>query len=254
MRGKVIVVNSLLLSKFNYVLGAIDMPDWVLNEIKVAVINFLWRGKGVKISTKTLIADYGKGGLNLVDIDTKRKAIRVKTVKKYLYDKVEYGWKGFFKDWIYKCGGCREHGLLMAFKKPMIERIPIFYQEVFTAWAEFMGNLNYECEGSNQVFSQPIFLNPKIKMNGKVFYNKLFMMAGLRQIKDYVYEYVAGFLPNRAIYDCVCEWDDDIRRSTVDNVVENIKTSIPKRWVNIIERETRKLGECGLPELFIEKN
>lgn len=34
---------------------------------------------------KTLIADYDKGGLKLIDLDTKRKAIRIKTVKKNIY-------------------------------------------------------------------------------------------------------------------------------------------------------------------------
>ncbi len=31
LRGKVVVVNSLLLTKCNYVMGVIDLPDWVLN-------------------------------------------------------------------------------------------------------------------------------------------------------------------------------------------------------------------------------
>ncbi len=35
----------------------------------------------MKISTKTLIADYKEGGLKLADLDVKRKAIRVKTIK-----------------------------------------------------------------------------------------------------------------------------------------------------------------------------
>ncbi len=30
------------------------------------------------------------------------------------------------------------------FKKPMIGKMPLFYQEVFTAWAEFVVNVNYE--------------------------------------------------------------------------------------------------------------
>ncbi len=32
-----VVVNSLLLTKCNYVMGVIDLPDWVLNGIKEAV-------------------------------------------------------------------------------------------------------------------------------------------------------------------------------------------------------------------------
>lgn len=254
LRGKVVVVNSLLLTKCNYVMGVMDVPNWVLNAMKEIINIFLWGGKGVKISTKTLIADYKEGGLKLIDLEVKRKALRVKTIKKYLYDKGEYGWKGYMKDYLYKSGGCGEEGLFMAFKKPMIEIMPLFYQEVFSAWAEFVVNLEYECENIYQVHQQPIFLNPKIRLGGKMLYNRLFMRADIRKVKDMAYEYVKGFLPNRAIYDSVVGWDDDIEESKVDRECENIKISLPERWVERIERETIKAGNWGFPEMYIEEN
>ncbi len=106
-------------------------------------------------------------------------------------------------------------------------------------------DVGYECENINQIHKQPIFLNPKIRMKGKMFYNRLYMKAGVRQVKDVAYEYVKGFLPNRAIYDYVVEWDDEIEKSKVDSVCENIKTSLPRSWVEMIERETAKTGELG---------
>lgn len=254
LRGKVIVINSLLLTKCNYVMGAIDLPEWVLNGIKEIVNIFLWRGKGVKISSKTLIADYKEGGLKLIDLEVKRRAMRVKMIKKYLYDKVEHGWKGYMRDYLNKSGGCAEEGLFMALKKPMMENIPLFYQEVFSAWAEFVVNVEYKCENINQVHNQPIFLNPKIRFGGKMLYNRLYMRAGVRKVKDMTYEYVKGFMPNRAIYDCVVGWDNEIEKSKVDCVCENIKTSLPRKWVEMIERETVKVGNWGIPEMYIVKN
>lgn len=138
LKGKVIVVNSLLLSKCNYVLGAIDMPDWVLNDLKEAINTFLWGGKGILISNKTMIADKIEGGLKLIDVNVKKKAIRFKVIKKYLCDKVNYGWKGFMKEYLNKCSGCEDEGIFMAFKRTMIEDIPLFYREVFCVWAELI--------------------------------------------------------------------------------------------------------------------
>lgn len=149
LRGKVVVVNSLLLTKCNYVMGVIDLPDWVLNGIKETVNTFVWGGKGMKISAKPLIADYNEGGLRLTDLDVKSKAIRVKTMKKYLCGKVEYGWKGYMRKYLKEGGGCGEGGVFMVLKKPMIKKLPLFYQEVFTAWSEFVVNVNYECENIN---------------------------------------------------------------------------------------------------------
>lgn len=254
LRGKVVVANSLILTKCNYMLGAMEMPDWALNEIKEIVNTFVWGGKGIKISAKTLIADYKEGGLRLIDLEVKKKAIRVKTIKKYLCDKVEYGWKGYMKTYLNEGGGCGEEGLFMAFKKPMTEKMPMFYREVFSAWAEFLVNVNYECENINQVLNQPIFLNPRIKRGGKMLYNRLFMRAGVKKVKDLAYEYVKGFMPNRAIYDCVVGWSEDIEKEKVDGECENIKKSLPEKWVERIERETTKVGDWGMPEMYIVEN
>ncbi len=158
------------------------------------------------------------------------------------------------RDYLEKSGGCGEEGIFMSLKKPMCENIPLFYQEVFSAWAEFLIDVGYECENINQIHNQPIFLNPKIRMKGKMFYNRLYMKAGVRQVKDMAYEYVKGFLPNRAIYDYVVEWDDEIAESKVDSVCENIKTSFPRKWVEMIENETARPGNWGMPEMFIIKN
>ena len=82
----------------------------------------------MRISHKTLIAGYSEGGLKLVDIDTKRKALRVKTVKKYLHDVNDYGWKQFFKMYVQIAGRCGEHSLLMVLKEAMYEKVPFFLQ------------------------------------------------------------------------------------------------------------------------------
>lgn len=63
-----------------------------------------------------MIADYKEGGLRLIDLEVKRKAIRVKTIKKYLCDKVEYGWKGYMKTFLNEGGGCGEEGCLWLLK------------------------------------------------------------------------------------------------------------------------------------------
>lgn len=74
------------------------------------------------------------------------------------------------KTYLNEGGGCGKEGLYMAFKKPMTEKMPVFYREVFSAWAEFLVDVNYECDNINQALNQPLFLNPKIKRREKIFY------------------------------------------------------------------------------------
>ena len=253
LKGKVVVINALVLSKCNYVLSAIDLPEWVINEINNAINDFLWMGKGVRISSKTLIANYEEGGLKLVDLNIKRKAIRVKTVKKYLYGEVDYGWKNFFREYINQSSGCGETGLLMSLKKTMYESVPDFYKEVFSAWGEFLPHVNYECNTIDLIIYQPLFLNHKIQNEGKFLYDKMFMGAGIKQVKDVVYEYVPGFLPEQAIVDFVLEWNDDIRARTVVNTYGKIKSTLPECWSNRIQNESIGNRLVTFPALFFGK-
>ncbi len=49
LKGKVLVINSLFLSKIWYVLGSVSLPLWVYKKIKSIVLNFLWEGKPSKL-------------------------------------------------------------------------------------------------------------------------------------------------------------------------------------------------------------
>lgn len=83
-----------------------------------------------------MIAD-DRGGLRLVDLEVKLKAIRVKRVKRFLYGEEGQGWKEFFRHWLHRSGGCGDYGLLMCLKPSMYAEVPAFYQ-VSRAWAEFL--------------------------------------------------------------------------------------------------------------------
>uniref|UniRef100_A0A4W5LRK9 Reverse transcriptase domain-containing protein n=3 Tax=Hucho hucho TaxID=62062 RepID=A0A4W5LRK9_9TELE len=253
LKGKVIVINSLLMSVFIYVMNVLDMPEWVLSELNKILVDFLWDGKGVKIAFKTLIADYEEGGLKLVDLRVRKIAIRVKMVRKYLYDELDYGWKKFFKEYLQEVGRMGDNGLLMCFKKEMLGNLPLFYREVFEAWGNFLPSISYECTILENILNQPIFLNPKIKYNEMMLFCKYFMRAGMRQIGDIVYEVIPGFLPFNAIYDNVIEVDDEISKTTVDNMYKKILGCIPGEWVALINNEVVKRAR-GLPVLYYENN
>ena len=254
LKGKVIVVNALIMSRLVYIIGALDMPEWVHKEINKAVSDFIWGGKGVKIAHQTLIAKYKEGGLQLVDLKLKIKAIRLKVILKCLYDCVDHGWKYFFKHYMKGIGKCGEHSLLMGFKKSMYEHVPNFYKEVFESWTRFLPQVKYECTSKAMILNQPVFLNPRVKTNGNWLYNRTFMEAGLNQVKDYVYEVIPGFLPLRAIIDEVYAYDEDVRKGTVMNMYDTIKSSIPREWVDRINSEDAVERGDVMPKLNVEKS
>lgn len=223
-RGKVVVVNALLMSKWVYTLGVLDMPVWALKEINNVVSGFLWGGKGVKIAHDVMIADYDRGGLRLVDLEVKLKAIRVKRVKRFLYGEEGQGWKEFFRHWLHRSGGCGDYGLLMCLKPSMYAEVPAFYQEVFRAWAEFLPQVSYECDSIGVILNLPVFMNPLLKSEGKILESKVLMRAGMIRVRDFRYEVVPGFLPDQAILDTVWGVDEDVRKGTVLRMYERIKS------------------------------
>ncbi len=253
LKGRVVVLNNLILSKLNYALAVIELPLWVLNRINEIITNFLWRAKVSKIARKTLIGKYREGGLQLVDLESKKRAFRIKTVKKYLCDSTAYGWKSLMAYFINKVFNIGDFVLLMQLKRPMMAGLPGFYREVLSAHAEFLEHIDYTCDSINVIREMPIFLNKKINKTGKLLYNDKMLKAGLIQLKDIMYELVPGFLPPQAIYDNIKEIDYNVKMKEITNYYNDLKESIPKEWQTIIKQRVVRNREGKLPAMLVEQ-
>lgn len=133
LRGKVLVINALMLAKMWYVLGVIPMPMGISKRLKKDVLNFLWGSKPSKISYNTLIGAIEEGGLGLQDPELKKKSFRVKTVKTFLNEENKAEWKIHMRMFLNKCRHMKigPDILWMKLKPKMITGIPEFYKEVF---------------------------------------------------------------------------------------------------------------------------
>jgi hypothetical protein len=84
VKGKVLVVNSLIISKFIYILNVSHLPNWVTAEMRSAIVNFIWSGKKPKIKYSVLISPINLGGLGLIDLDRMKGALRCKIIKRLI--------------------------------------------------------------------------------------------------------------------------------------------------------------------------
>lgn len=252
IKGKVIVVNSLIMSKVNYVLAVLDLPKWVSNNINKMVTRFIWGAEKGKIARKTLIGKFNEGGQQLVDITTKMKAYRIKIIRKYLYDPNQYGWKNIMGYYLNKVLNIKDFTLLMELKWPMSEALPNFYREVLSVHAEFLEYVQYECADLKMIKEMPIFLTRKIKSNDKSLYHKKMMRAGFVQIKDLMYEFMPGFLPPKAIFECVNNVDDGVKIGNIENICKLIQNNMPQRWRESIETEVVLGSENKIPDLYMK--
>lgn len=63
LKGKVLIVNTLMLSKMWYVLGVTPMDHWHEQRIKQCLLSFIWEGKPPRIGYNVLIGATDDGGL-----------------------------------------------------------------------------------------------------------------------------------------------------------------------------------------------
>lgn len=81
LKGKVLIVNVLMVSKIWYFLYVSELPLWTEKRLKKCFLDFLWGSKPARIAYNTIIGAKDKGGLGLMDIEQRRNAMRIKIVK-----------------------------------------------------------------------------------------------------------------------------------------------------------------------------
>ena len=79
LRGKVILLNSMALSRIWFLSTVIAMPTWALRSIESQLFKFLWDDKGVEpVPRNTLYRPLCEGGLGLLHPQRQNIALRMK--------------------------------------------------------------------------------------------------------------------------------------------------------------------------------
>ncbi len=79
--GKSLIIKSLAASILVHTMSILDTPTEILDEIEKLIFGFLWE-KNEKIKRKTLIMNKLKGGINMLDIHCKNKALKASWIKR----------------------------------------------------------------------------------------------------------------------------------------------------------------------------
>ncbi len=85
------------------------------------------------------------------------------------------------------------------------------------------------------------FLNKLLKRGEQTIFYKKWYNAGIRQIKDIMYEVIPGFLPVQVISDAIEENYEEESKVVLQDQYEKVKEIIPKEWINILEGDTENM-------------
>jgi hypothetical protein len=97
LKGKVTIINSLLISQMLYIASVLYIPQWAIRKFNKLIIDFLWDGKPPKIKYPTIIAEVGDGGLKLQDLETKIQANKVMWIQRILDQVTLTPWKAYLQ-------------------------------------------------------------------------------------------------------------------------------------------------------------
>ena len=101
LRGKVILLNSVTLSKIWYLASVIQMPNWAFTRIEKIIFKFLWGDTGNEpIKRQTLYLPINKGGLGLLHPKHQSQALRLKLFFKIVDPSKTELWIFYARYWL----------------------------------------------------------------------------------------------------------------------------------------------------------
>ena len=183
--GKTAIINTLALSKLYYSATILNYPPLdVIKKINSAIFGFIWQ-KRDHIKRNTIIGKLNEGGIGLVDIETKFKALKAAWVPRIMFKTCHINnfLSTYFEKGGFDCNFVLKTNVTHFPEiRRLLKHIPMFYIEMLSAFNECKlstANLN-----SDQFLSQPIWNNKMFKFKGKSLYFKNWIKSGFLYVKD----------------------------------------------------------------------
>ena len=240
LKGKVTVINNLALSPLLYLCSIIHTPENVISEIKSIVVDFLWDGKPSKIAYDILIQQIDAGGLKLMDIDSKVKALKTMWVKRF-FDDSAMRWKAtpshFYKT----------HDFKQFFKyniQPESVAHSKFYNDICKFWYETQ-NCVVSNASKEYVQQQIIWNNKFITMQRKPIIWTDWIWHGIITISD--------LLNDHGEFMSQVELNEKYHVGCNFLQVLQIRQSIPHEWRQVLY-EIKTVMHRDMEMIFISQN
>lgn len=171
MGSKIAVIKTYGITQMLYLSAILKIPDWAIKEMENTLYEFLWNGKQHKVKTKMVIQDYNDGGFKMCDFSIMDKIQKLKWLKRLKDDK-NSPWKSVFKSLMDSIDV--DQFVLSPFLKNEIPKVSEFWYCVLTTLYEVRKSPSVE-----ELYNEIVWYNRCIKSNGKTFYCKKLVDAGL---------------------------------------------------------------------------
>ena len=129
------IINSLALSGLWYTGSVVPLPAWAEKKINQVIFDFLWSGKNEQLKREVCFLPYELGGLNVVNVALKCKALLAKSVVFIIDGQYKAKWVYLARYFIGRNLGRLQDswGFLKSHTKPHAWSAPSYYQYVASA-------------------------------------------------------------------------------------------------------------------------
>lgn len=188
LKGKIVLINSLMISILQYPCTCTATPIRVCTEFKAIVTDFLWNHGRSKISYNLMIQDIQEGGLRLPDLETRIKVIHVNWIK-YMWNNPESITSVFVRHVL-----AIAHISTIILSKldhvPCLDTCQKFLRQIFTTWERLL--ISQPTTGT-EVQAELHWHNKYILIGMKTISWKGWRDAGILHVNDLLHESESRF-------------------------------------------------------------
>ncbi len=182
--GKSLIIKGLAISKMIYTMSIFSIPEEVLKQTNKLIFEFIW-GKRDRIKRKTLIGTKLQGGIEMIDLECKNKALKAAWVGRL----IKQCTNRLFLDRCLATYGITTEYLITSNVRNFsiyVEtlKIPTFWAEVFSSYNECKTVKGFDKMNTFDFLSQPIWLNSMFQHNNKPLLYQNWTKSNIFYVKD----------------------------------------------------------------------
>ena len=208
--GKCLVLKSLAISQLVFNMSLLEMRPETVKHINKSMYDFMWNSRD-RIKRNVLIGDYHKGGIRMVDLESKVKSLQASWMSR-IADNTHAKWTCVYRHFLKKIGFKIEHTFLMNFSNikmfPCFTILPTFYINMLTSFYETKAKIPLVNMSNDQFLCQILWGNNLFLQNGKCLYVKNWVTSNIIFVKD-VFDLNGKFINENTIIlklSCTRNW------------------------------------------------
>ena len=170
-KGKVLIINTFLLSQIGFLAETVHVPNNVVKEIDKLLWSFMWDDKQPLVSRNTMFLDKSLGGVNMPNLHNILISKQIKSLYQIIVSE-EAHWNMIGKEWLKRFDNEFNENFFICkcsnTKGLNLTDLPEYYQNAILAWATFQSKLHKL--DKNSILNERLLGNNKISVRNTPFF------------------------------------------------------------------------------------